>query len=121
MAYTDISLTCSDCGASFYFTAGEQEFHAQKGFNNRPGRCPDCRARRKASQGGSGGGGGSRSFGGFESGGRREMHPAVCASCNRETEVPFVPSSNRPVYCRDCFASQGGGGGGRRDNSRSRY
>ena len=33
----------------------------------------------------------------------REMHPAVCAECKQETTVPFKPSGDRPVYCRDCF------------------
>ena len=44
MSYTDKTLSCRDCGQSFVFTAGEQEFHVQKGFNNSPSRCPDCRA-----------------------------------------------------------------------------
>ena len=34
----------------------------------------------------------------------REMHKAVCASCQKECEVPFKPSGDRPVYCKDCFA-----------------
>ena len=46
------------------------------------------------------GGGG----GGF--GGPREMHPAVCSACGKQTEVPFKPSGDRPVYCRECFQSQ---------------
>lgn len=112
--YTDKTLTCNDCQQSFVFTAGEQEFHASKGFTNQPGRCPDCRAARKRSGGGdrgysdSGRGGGG--YGG--GGGAREMHPATCAECGKQTEVPFVPTGARPVYCRDCFSRQGGGGGG---------
>ena len=38
--------------------------------------------------------------GGF---GEREMHKAVCADCGKECEVPFKPSGDRPVYCRDCY------------------
>jgi len=94
MSYTDKSLTCRECGASFTFTAGEQEFHAQKGFTNLPGRCPDCRATRRAS-------GGRRSFGG-----PREMFDAVCASCGKACQVPFQPTGEKPVYCSDCFQSQ---------------
>jgi len=45
--------------------------------------------------------------GGFRGGrgfrGPREMHKATCADCGQETEVPFVPSGNRPVYCRECY------------------
>ena len=36
-------------------------------------------------------------------GGQREMHKATCADCNQETEVPFQPSGDRPVYCRECY------------------
>ena len=48
MAYADKTMTCRECGAEFQFTASEQEFYAQKGFMNEPGRCPECRAARKA-------------------------------------------------------------------------
>jgi len=34
----------------------------------------------------------------------REMHKAICADCKAECEVPFKPTGERPVYCRDCFA-----------------
>jgi CxxC-x17-CxxC domain-containing protein len=40
------------------------------------------------------------------------MFPATCASCGQATEVPFKPSGNRPVYCRDCFQAQRASGGG---------
>ncbi len=48
--YEDITLTCKDCGAEFVFTAGEQQFYAEKGFTNQPVRCPDCRKARKAAK-----------------------------------------------------------------------
>ncbi len=41
--------------------------------------------------------------GGFRPSGPREMHKATCADCHQETEVPFVPSAGRPVYCRECY------------------
>lgn len=41
--------------------------------------------------------------GGFRPSGPREMHPATCADCGQETQVPFVPSGDRPVYCRECY------------------
>jgi CxxC-x17-CxxC domain-containing protein len=31
------------------------------------------------------------------------MHEATCATCGVQTQVPFRPSGDRPVYCRDCF------------------
>lgn len=89
----DKTIQCADCGADFTFTASEQEFFASKGFTNEPKRCPVCRQSRKQTRGGGGG-----------MGGPRQMFPAVCASCGKETEVPFEPRNGRPVYCSDCFA-----------------
>lgn len=103
MSYEDKNLTCRECGSSFVFTAGEQEFHAQRGFTNAPVRCPACRAQRKAQGGFSGqrrGGGGSFA--------PREMHTVTCSACGKETQVPFAPRGDRPVYCSDCFQSQRG-------------
>ena len=100
--YTDEKLTCTDCGNEFVFTAGEQEFFATKGFQNKPNRCPDCRSARKASRGSSGGGSGPRSGGGGD--GSREMHSVTCSDCGQVAEVPFLPRGDKPVYCRDCFA-----------------
>ena len=48
--YTDKTLVCKDCGNEFVFTAGEQEFYAEKGFQNEPTRCKACRQARKASR-----------------------------------------------------------------------
>ncbi len=94
MAFEDKTLVCRECGASFTFSAGEQEFYQNRGLMNEPARCPSCRAARKR-----GGGGG------FQSDQPRTMYPAVCASCGIETEVPFQPRQGRPVYCNDCFRS----------------
>jgi len=93
--YQDRYLTCRDCGCEFVFSVSEQEFFAEKGFTNEPGRCPNCRAARKNQNRRNGSGGDFRQ--------RRQMYPAVCASCGKETEVPFQPSGDRPVYCSDCF------------------
>ena len=48
MSFVDRTLTCRDCGASFSFTAGEQEFYAGKGFTNDPSRCATCRGAHRA-------------------------------------------------------------------------
>lgn len=90
MPYTDKTLTCQDCGASFVFSADDQEFFATKGYSE-PKRCPSCRQARKAERGGYT---------------PREMHPVTCSNCGKETEVPFKPRGDRPVYCSDCFAEQ---------------
>jgi len=48
MSFQDKSIQCSDCGTSFDFSAGEQEFYHTKGFANEPKRCPTCRRANKA-------------------------------------------------------------------------
>ena len=92
MGFEDKSLQCVECGATFTFTAGEQEFYSTRGLQNEPKRCPQCRQARKAERSG---GSGARA--------PRQMFPAVCAQCGKETEVPFEPRGDRPVYCSDCF------------------
>ncbi|MBC9786010.1 zinc-binding protein [Heliobacillus mobilis] len=95
--FQDKVLTCKECGCEFEFTASEQEFYAEKGFTNEPGRCPQCRAARKA-QNNNNRGGGYRQ--------EREMYPVTCSACGKETTVPFQPRGDKPVYCRDCFQPQ---------------
>jgi CxxC-x17-CxxC domain-containing protein len=125
--FQDRQLTCRDCGQPFTFTAGEQEFYQSRGLTNDPSRCTDCRRAHKQSGGGGGGraGGGGHSYSsssegfagaprGYERGGdrpRREMFPATCSQCGKETQVPFQPRGDKPVYCSDCFETVRGGRG----------
>lgn len=88
--YNDKTMVCKDCGDEFIFSAGEQEFYALKGFQNEPTRCGQCRQARKNSRP-------------ANNAGRRELFDAVCSGCGSETKVPFRPSGEKPVYCRDCF------------------
>jgi CxxC-x17-CxxC domain-containing protein len=104
MAYTDRELTCRDCGASFVFTAGEQEFYAGKGLQHDPSRCSGCRSTRKMMRPE------EReetpNYGVYVSwGGRtpRQLHRAQCSSCGNVAEVPFVPRGDRPIFCSDCY------------------
>jgi CxxC-x17-CxxC domain-containing protein len=90
MEYQDKVLKCTECGAEFVFTAGEQMFYADKGFKNEPKRCKSCKAKRAE-----GGGQGN----GFQ----RAETKATCSQCGKETTVPFKPTQGRPVYCRECF------------------
>jgi CxxC-x17-CxxC domain-containing protein len=114
MEFVDRNINCRDCGTSFVFTAGEQAFYQQKGFSHDPVRCPNCRRAKKDSTAGGGGGGygsgdsyGHRGGGGG-GGGNRQLFKATCSSCGAETQVPFQPSSDRPVYCRNCYNSRRG-------------
>jgi CxxC-x17-CxxC domain-containing protein len=112
----DKTLTCRDCGENFVFTAGEQEFYATKGYTNEPGRCPSCRATRKETR--SGDRGGSYRPGNGSMGRNRQMYPAVCGQCGKETQVPFQPRGDRPVYCSTCFEAQRGSSGTSRRGGR---
>ena len=85
--YEDKTLICKDCGNEFVFTAGEQEFYAEKGFQNEPLRCKECRVNRKNALRGV-----------------REMFTITCAECGAEAQVPFKPKNDKPVYCSECFA-----------------
>ena len=38
-----------------------------------------------------------------------QLHNATCSGCGKECQLPFRPTGERPVYCRDCFAKNGGG------------
>ncbi|MCL1873032.1 MAG: zinc-ribbon domain containing protein [Clostridiales bacterium] len=92
MAFEDRTLTCKECGVEFLFSVSEQEFYAEKGFQNDPARCPECRSARKRQR--------------SSMRGEREMFNVVCAECGVETQVPFQPTEDRPVYCRDCYQKQ---------------
>ena len=101
MAFKDKTLECSDCGAEFTFSADEQELFQSRGYTNEPKRCPECRQSRKTQRYGNG----SSSYGnsGYGYSAPRQMFPAICADCGKETEVPFQPRQDRPVYCSDCY------------------
>jgi len=93
MTFQDKSLTCADCGATFTFSASEQELFKSRGYLNEPKRCPECRqARRSRSTGTTSGGSGTR-----------QMFTVTCSACGKTAEVPFEPRGDRPVYCSDCY------------------
>jgi len=87
----DKTLTCKDCGTQFVFSVRDQQFYAERGFENEPQRCRDCRTERKNQR--------------AQPVGTREMYEAVCAQCGVQTTVPFRPRGDRPVYCRTCYAA----------------
>lgn len=88
----DQQLQCRDCGQSFTFTDGEQEFYASKQLSA-PQRCKDCRNKRKN-----------------ERMQDRQMFDATCAKCGASCQVPFKPrpveEGGRPVLCKACFDAQ---------------
>ncbi len=102
MAYEDSNLTCVECNSEFVFSADDQQYHAERGYED-PKRCPSCRQAKRAGGGGHGGGRGYGG-GGYGGGGSRQMHDATCADCGNACQVPFQPTQDRPVYCNDCFS-----------------
>jgi CxxC-x17-CxxC domain-containing protein len=64
-----------------------------------------------------------KSFGGdWNKGGSRDevtMHKAVCGECGNNCEVPFRPSQDKPVFCRDCFSVKREGPAERNPNKRN--
>lgn len=91
MTLAERTLVCQDCGENFAFTVGEQEFYQEKGFQNDPKRCPECRKMRKSDR---------------NVKKRKNLVTVICSECGKETQVPFEPKEGRPVYCRDCFEKQ---------------
>lgn len=90
MQYRDRVLTCIQCRGEFVFTAGEQQFYAEKGFKNEPKRCKSCKAKRP------------EPFSGTRTQ-PRAVTVTVCSQCGKETTVPFKLTQGRPVYCLQCF------------------
>jgi CxxC-x17-CxxC domain-containing protein len=133
MAFEDRALTCVDCGNGFVFSAGEQEFHASKGFTNEPKRCLACRQARRASRADAPTTAGNspatatdgarpprpnrrerRADGSEESvpAQRSFASPqaegartftAICSACKGEAVLNFEPVGNRAVLCSSCY------------------
>jgi len=86
--YEEKTLICKDCNKEFVFTSGEQEFYAEKGFQNEPSRCKICRDAKKTAK---------RSE-------NREYYDAVCAECGATARIPFIPKNDRPILCSECYS-----------------
>lgn len=122
-------LTCAGCGEPFHIPAAERQFRGDRGLVD-PLECPDCRRTLRAARNSdqislyqrsdtlsfgesrrpparAGGRGQSQSAGG-RSKVTNQRYNTVCAACGAETQVPFVPRGDRPVYCRDCFNARKG-------------
>lgn len=89
--FEDIALTCRECKNEFVFSAGEQKFYKEKGFQNQPKLCKACRAARKN---------------GGQPVAEVQYYTAVCSECGGEAKLKFQPSSDRPVYCSACFEAR---------------
>lgn len=95
----DTNLSCIDCGEDFIWTAGEQIFFRDKGLQNPPKRCRNCKQAKNERL--------NTVLVNDESGVKLKIEVAVyCAKCHGYTTVPFYPSQGRPVYCRTCYLQQ---------------
>jgi CxxC-x17-CxxC domain-containing protein len=103
MSYTDRQIICHDCGTVFTFSTKEQEEFASMGRFNAPKRCVLCRAKRKPAISKSDSvipvGPVNINYGSAP----RRMFATKCSNCGKDTQVPFEPRPDRPVYCNDCF------------------
>ncbi len=104
MELQDRTIQCVTCGREFLFTAKEQEFFLSKGFKD-PRHCRECRQHRKQERDQA-----IAQVTGQTYQPGREMFKIVCANCQRESLVPFRPTTGKPVLCKDCFIAQKFGG-----------
>ena len=85
MEYQDKTLVCKDCGKEFMWTAGEQDFFAKKGFNNKPTRCKDCRKQNRTKV-------------------EAEYYKIECTNCHQIGEAMFKPKDpEADIFCKKCF------------------
>ncbi len=92
----DTNIICIDCGNEFLWKVGEQLFFRDKGLQNPPKRCKDCKQAKNERL--------NSILASAETGIKQKIEVAVyCAKCSGYTTVPFYPSQGRPVYCRSCY------------------
>ena len=89
MGFVDRDVLCVSCGATFVFSAGEQQFFKERGFTNEPKHCKQCKAKRQGT-----------------AGRQRTETQVKCSECGCQTTVPFKPTQGRPVLCRTCFGNR---------------
>ena len=85
MPYFDKEIVCKDCGSSFVWSASEQEFFAQKGLTNTPGRCPICRKKVDVKHE------------------YQNLYDLKCKDCGKEAKSPLQPDDFNEVLCQACF------------------
>jgi CxxC-x17-CxxC domain-containing protein len=91
----DVDLTCAKCGTHI----SQLPFQPS---GDRPVFCAECNRAYRDSK---------RSAGGFSRGPRapRQMFDVdvTCAGCGQKiTQLPFQPTSGKPVYCKDCMMAR---------------
>lgn len=94
--FVETHILCIDCGGEFIWTIGEQVFYRDKGLQNPPKRCRECKQAKNERI--------SSIAAAQAAGVKQKIEVAVyCARCDGYTTVPFYPSQGRPVFCRSCY------------------
>ncbi len=94
--FEEKSILCIDCNKDFVWSIGEQTFYRDKGLENPPKRCKECKQAKNERL--------AAITAAQAAGIKQRIEVTVnCARCNSQTTVPFYPSQGRPVYCRSCF------------------
>ena len=85
MSFTDKEIICRDCGTAFVWSAGEQEFFAEKGLVNTPTRCPICRKKKEV----------KHTF--------QTSYDIACAECGKKGQSPIKPPESKNILRQTCF------------------
>ncbi len=94
--YQDVIIVCIDCGKEFIWAGGEQLFYHDKGLQNPPKRCKNCKQAKNERL--------SAIAAAQAAGVKQRIEVAVyCAACSGYTTVPFYHSQGRSVYCLSCL------------------
>ena len=83
--YEDLMLICAECGDSFVYTVGEQEYYGGKEMT----LCPTCRSYQK-----------------YKSKIKPTTYTVICPGCGQVSVVPFKPDGE--IYCSSCFSAMRG-------------
>jgi CxxC-x17-CxxC domain-containing protein len=102
--FQDRFLICVDCGEEFLWSSGAQAFFRDKGLKNEPRRCYTCKQAKNDRI--------AKAEAARVEGKEKIAFPIVCAQCETQTTVPFIPVQGKPVYCRRCFLARSSGSGG---------
>lgn len=86
-------LVCRTCASAFMLEEDERILYERMGFERMPERCKVCRGSDKALK--------------AAVKPEREMYTAICDACGKETQLPFKPKGDKPVYCKACFTARG--------------
>ena len=116
-------IICQECDNAFIYTDAEREFRESRGLS-RPVLCPDCRGKSRARRNGDlismynraesfdpfivSGDATANGHNRRKDRGHRRQYTTTCAACGEQTQVPFIPRGDRPVYCRACYNARRG-------------